>query len=58
MAASVADVGALEEHLPAVLRQHTADIQSAPLVMLDGNLSPDALLVCSAPFHPSPHSSN
>ncbi|EIE24488.1 Ribokinase-like protein [Coccomyxa subellipsoidea C-169] len=44
VAASVADVGALEERLPAVLRQHTADIQSAPLVMLDGNLSPDALL--------------
>lgn len=45
VAASVADVAALEEHLPAVLRQHTADIQSAPLVMLDGNLSPEALLV-------------
>ncbi|KAK9909674.1 hypothetical protein WJX75_005922 [Coccomyxa subellipsoidea] len=44
LAASVADVAALEEHLPAVLRQHTADIQSAPLVILDGNLSPEALL--------------
>ncbi|CAL8467484.1 g7022 [Coccomyxa elongata] len=44
VAASVADVAALEEHLPAVLAQHTSDIQSAPIIMLDGNLSPDALL--------------
>lgn len=52
MAASVADVGALEEHLPDVLQQHTADIQSAPIVMLDGNLSPEALLVR---IHSTPH---
>ncbi|BDA42876.1 probable pseudouridine kinase at N-terminal half [Coccomyxa sp. Obi] len=44
VAASVADVAALEEHLPAVLGQHKADIQSALIIMLDGNLSPDALL--------------
>ncbi len=45
VAASVADVAALEEHLPSVLAQHTSDIHSAPIIMLDGNLSPDALLV-------------
>ena len=45
MAASVADVAALEEHLPGVLTQHTADILAAPIIMLDGNLSADALLV-------------
>ncbi len=46
VAACVADVDALEELLtPQLLRQHRADIQSAPIVLLDGNLSPEAILV-------------
>ena len=46
VAASVADVAALEAQLsPALLRQHTAHIQAAPIVMIDGNLSPASMLV-------------
>lgn len=48
VAACVADVAALEQYLtPQLLRQHIADIQSAPFVLLDGNLSPEAILVSS-----------
>lgn len=40
MAASVADVAAIEAELtPALLRQHRAHIQAAPIILLDGNLS-------------------
>lgn len=46
VAACVADVDALEQHLtPELLTQHRTDIQSAPFVLLDGNLSPEAILV-------------
>ena len=46
MAASVADVAALEAQLsPALLRQHRAHIQAAPIVMIDGNLSPASMMV-------------
>jgi hypothetical protein len=36
----------LEHHLtPQLLSRHAADIQSASFVLLDGNLSPEAILV-------------
>ena len=47
MAASVADVAAVEAGLtPALLQQHHGHhISEAPMVLLDGNLSPATLLV-------------
>ena len=55
MAASVADVAALEAQLsPALLQQHREHIQTAPIVMLDGNLSPASLLVRPLPSIPLP----
>ena len=52
VAASVADVAALEAGLtPALLQQHHGrHINEAPVVLLDGNLSPAALLV--SPYTP------
>ena len=54
MAASVADVAALEAGLtPALLQQHHGrHIREAPIALLDGNLSPSALQVC--PYRPHP----
>ena len=46
VAACVADVGALEQELtPRLLRHHRPHFAAAPLVMLDGNLSAEALEV-------------
>jgi hypothetical protein len=46
VAACVADVAAVETALdPALLQGHEADISSAPVVVLDGNLSHGALQV-------------
>ncbi len=46
VAACVADVGALERELTArLLRRHQPDIAGAPVVLLDGNLSAEALEV-------------
>jgi hypothetical protein len=46
LAASVADVAALETELsPLLLMQHRACIQAAPIVILDGNMSPASMLV-------------
>jgi len=46
VAACVADVGLLEMALtPAVLRQHRGVLSAAPVVMVDGNLSPAAIKV-------------
>lgn len=49
MAASVADVAAVEAGLTAALLQqhHGRHISRAPMVLLDGNLSPATLLVCT-----------
>ncbi len=42
----MADVGALERELtPQMLRRHQPDFAAAPVVMLDGNLSGEALEV-------------
>ena len=46
MAASIADVGLLEAQLPKLLKLHKQDIQSAPLLLLDGNMPQQTILVC------------
>lgn len=46
VAASVADVTAVEQHLkPADLQPFHDCLQRAPIVLLDANLSPEALQV-------------
>ena len=53
VAASVADVGALEQHVrPADLAQYQADIAAAPMLVVDANLAPDTLQVrCMLEFN-------
>lgn len=56
MAASIADVGLLEAQLPKLLKLHKQDIQSAPLLLLDGNMPQQTILVClpsSSSIHPN-----
>ena len=45
MAASIADVGLLEAQLPRLLQLHKQDIQHAPLLILDGNMPQQTILV-------------
>eukprot|EP00897_Mesotaenium_endlicherianum_P010216 jgi/Mesen1/9222/ME000591S08538 len=48
MSAAVADVSTLEQHLtPQWVGQFARDIQTAPVVMLDANLSPAVLALAS-----------
>ena len=45
VAASIADVGLLEAQLPALLKLHKQDIQRAPLLLLDGNMPQQTIVV-------------
>ena len=45
VAASIADVGLLEAQLPRLLQLHQQDIQRAPLLILDGNMPQQTILV-------------
>ena len=45
VAASIADVGILEAQLPRLLQLHKPDIQRAPLLILDGNMTQQTILV-------------
>ena len=45
VAASIADVGMLETQLPRLLQMHKQDIQRAPLLILDGNMPQQTILV-------------
>ena len=52
VAASVADVTLLEQQLtPAALQAHKRAVQTASLVMLDANLSTEALQVFATTVH-------
>ena len=45
VAACVADVDSLEREIPMIIQQHACQIRSASMLLLDGNLPPEVLLV-------------
>ena len=45
VAASIADVGLLEVQLPKLLMLHEQDIQTASLLLLDGNMPQQSIVV-------------
>ena len=51
MAASIADVALLEVHLPKLLKLHRQDIQRALLLILDGNMPQQSILVSPLSLH-------
>jgi hypothetical protein len=51
VAASIADVALLEAQLPKLLKLHSQDIQRAPLLVLDGNMPQQSILVSPLSLH-------